>query len=572
MTDAGGVVDPIDSAVQRAHLLAGLRKEDEALEIVEEALEQYPDDDTLQLTWAWLHARLDHWSMAHPVLQRIVGLQPTLPYPIYLLSTVEQALGHRELALSYAEKALELDPEDVRYHLQLAIVVTGGASISAADRAVARQRIASALELVPDRSGVYQSAAELEWRMGDLAAAQRYAEQGLAIDPQDADLLYLRSVLAGATVESYNKGNPTITSLTDQISGMSDILSASPEHAAAGRLLYGRIWSRILRTQGVYFLPLVAVTMAIGIGMGDGPYLGFLNAGAIIAILWPALRLFMSWRVLRKAPATYVRQQVRGGRGARWRLAGTAIAVAVAAASIVSILVVRDPVAVRVLLISIAAGVTIGNVAAAAWFDRYLTSALAAGVLDSSVAGLRTAATFRKAFTSSILMRTAVAAVVGVIALMISTMTRADAAPVLMVAMLGWVGASVFATLRMRRIESTLRDAALEVPATVPGPGTVSGAMLGLATAATAVAFVLALISVPWAPSPRDSHEAYVPTLGGPSECVGRPASRLACIIEQNQERQSTPYPFPTFTVPTFTVPTITVPTFAPDIEIDPGG
>ncbi|CAN5363919.1 hypothetical protein BH10ACT7_BH10ACT7_16210 [soil metagenome] len=225
---------------------------------------------------------------------------------------------------------------------------------------------------------------------------------------------------------------------------------------------------------------------------------------------------------------------------------------------------------VRWLLVAIAVAALAGGVSAAAWVQRYLSSAEQSGVLDSSAAGIATATAFRAALTRAVGWRVFVTLAAGILALMISSMTRADAAPVLMVVMLAWTGPVVYGALLARRIETRLRDeaevaeqeAAEQEAAEQPtakrpskAPSAIGGAVLGLVVLASLAALILALAQVPWTPSERDSHEAYQPYTGE-SQCTGRPASRLSCIIDM----QRSPSPFPTITVPDIRVPDIEIP------------
>lgn len=561
---AAGRLDPAQ-VVQQASMLADVGRNDEALALVNRARGQHPDAPNLQITAAWLYLRLEQPAQALPILGALVAGQPDAPAPLYLLAVAQVGLGDLRAARTHADRALELDPENPRYHLQVAVVATAG-KISNADRVLARSRILSALQLAPHDASLRKTGAELEWRMGDLNAALDLARGALSLEPDNPDLLYLESVIAGKVAESQTSNNSsTLWSTANQVAGMGNILGAAPTHAAAARLLYSRVWGQILKVTAAPHIPLMLLALTIGAAMGDGPTVQLLYIGATLAVVWPLFRLFVASVVLRRAPKGYVRREVRGGRGAVWRIAGSALAAAIALAGVACVLWVRDPVAVRLTLVALAVGSVVAGVASSAWFDRYLASARGSGILTDSPSGLEIAAAFRGALGRVVVWRVVIATLMSVLVLMISTSTRSDAAPVLAVGIVAWVAPVVYGLWRMRRLELQLRDGAEEAQPAAKGPGIVTGALLGLLVLALIGAGGAALAQVPWGPSERDQHSAYEPGLSGPSECQGRPATRLACIIERNQN----PTPFPSFTVPDITVPDIEIPEFDPDIEVN---
>lgn len=549
-------------------MLADVGRNDDALAIVNRALGQHPDAPNLQLTAAWLYLRLDQPARAVALLATLIAAQPDAAAPQYLMAVTQVGLGNPTGARPHADRALELEPDNPRYHLQVAVVVTAG-KIRKADRELARARILSALELAPQDASIRKTAAELEWRMGDLNAALELARQTLSLEPDNPDYLYLESVLAGKIAESQTSNkSATLWTTAGQVSGMGNILGAAPTHPAAQRLLYSRVWGQILKVTSSPHIPLILLALTIGAGMGDGPTAPLLYLGGTASIVWPLFRLFVAAVVLVRAPQGYVRQQVRGGAGAGWRISGTAVATALALAGIACVFWVRDPVAVRLTLVALAVGAVIAGVASSAWFERYLASARGSGILNNSPSGLEVAAAFRGALTRVVIWRVVIACLLSLLALSIISSTRSDAAPVLVLAIVTWVAPVVFGLWRVRRLEGQLRDSAEEEPTATKGPGVVAGAVLGLLMIALLASGGSAIAQVPWGQSARDADSEYEPYTGGQTECQGRPASRLACIIERNQN----PTPLPTITFPDIKVPDIKVPEFDPDIPevVDP--
>ncbi|CAN5363863.1 hypothetical protein BH10ACT7_BH10ACT7_16200 [soil metagenome] len=329
--------DSIGQAVQHASMLADLGRNDEALEVITQARANDPDAPQLQLTAAWLHLRLGQPGAARPLLLEAAGTQPDAAYPSYLLSVTEVALHSLAAARTHADRALELEPDSPRYHLQVAVVATGG-KIAKAHRTLARARIASAIELAPENARVLQAAAELEWRMGDVTAAKALTRQALAIEPESTALLYLDAALAGEPVPGQGvKEYSSLWSIADQVGGMGNVLSSAPGHSQAGRVLFSQVWAQLMRVTSSPLVALAIVAIGIGAGMGSGPYAQMLYIAGALALFWPLLWLFIAWAITSRAPRGYARQQLRGGGGARARIAGTAIAAGMALVGVAAI-------------------------------------------------------------------------------------------------------------------------------------------------------------------------------------------------------------------------------------------
>ncbi|CAN5363964.1 hypothetical protein BH10ACT7_BH10ACT7_16220 [soil metagenome] len=532
MTDAGASTDPAATAVQHASMLADVGRNDDALAVVRAALADYPDDERLLFSAAWLHLRMDDAAAARPILLELFAAQPTAPNPAYLLSIAEASLGNFGPATDYADRALELAPDNPRYHLQVAIAETWG-TIGETERAFARERIASALELAPHDTFVLKTSAEIEWRLGNVPDARVLLHRALAIEPDNTDLLYFDALLTGAVADQSNKKDfASVWALSQQVGSMGAVLGSTPDHEGAGQVLFVRIWTQLLRVASLPFGPLVVSTIALGIAMGNGATVALLLIGAIIALVWPFVRFVKARLVLSKAPTGYVRQQALGGSGGRIRLAGTATAAVIALAAIVSLVFLRDAVAVRWLLVAIAVAGVLGGAALAAWFDRYLTSATRAGIIGDTPDGIATLARFRKTLGQMLVARFCVALVGGFFVFLISTSTRADAAPVLAVVLLAWVMPPAWALWRVNRMAGR------------------SNGLLAVVVALLLAALVFALSLVPWAPGLRDGDGTYRPYWG----------------TVQNDEE--TPVKLPDFNAP-IEVPEIDVPDFdVPEIDI----
>lgn len=542
MSDAGTSSDPAATAVQHASMLADVGRNEDALAIVRAALAEHPDDERLLFTSAWLHLRMGNAAVARPILLELFAAQPTAPNPAYLLSIAEASLGNYAQATEFADRALELAPENPRFHLQVAIAETWG-TIGETERAFARERIMSALELAPHDTFVLKTSAEIEWRLGNVPDARVLLRRALAIEPDNTDLLYFDALLTGAEADQSNKKDFASTwALSQQVGSMGSVLGSTPDHEGAGQVLFVRIWTQLLRMVSLPFGPLVVTTIAIGFAMGNGETLAVLLIGAILALIWPFVRFVKARLVLSKAPAGYVRRQALGGRGAPIRLVAAVVPAVIALFAIVSLVFLRDAIAVRWLLVAITIAGVLGGVALAALFDRYLTSARQSGIIGDTPNGIATLGRFRQTLMQMLVARFAVALVGGFFVFLVSMSTRADAAPVLAVVVLAWLAPPAWALWRVNRLSRR------------------SNGLLAIVVALLLAALVFALAHVPWTPSFRDEEGSYWPTWGSVETEDDTPVKLPDFDPPEELPGFDTPDELPEIEVPDFEVPEIEVP------------
>lgn len=580
MTDgqspSGGetAANPSQIAFQRASLLSDLGRFREALAVVDEALGHDPDDPTLLSTEGWLLIKLGRAADAQSVLSALVASQPDSPWNLYLLAAAEAGLDNEKAARAAADRALELDPNTPRYHLQVAHIAVVG-KISAADRATAKERVESALTLSPDSPGGLLAAGEIYRALGETEQAKSYVARGLAIAPDDKDLHYLRAALIGDYTPTSSKDYGGIAHAAEQVAAMGEVLGMAPENVEAAQTIYGRVWGQLLRLTEAPLIMLAVVTVAVGAGMGNGAGLGSLITGVVIALAWPLFRLALAGTVLSRAPKGYLRRMIRPTGSGAWRVGGTLAAFAVGLLGVASLLWLRDAALVRVLLLLIVGGALAGGVASVFWYLRYFSAAIDSGMFAPTELGFRSVVLARKGLGRVIVWRMIVLLLVAPLAALITAMTRADAAPVLLLVVAAWALPPVAALWRVRARSMQLADEDY-APKNVT-PSVVGGPALGFATLAIAAVLVLGLVQAPWLPSARDSAGTYDPnneTSEEFAECAGRPATRLACILEKRQERTDEiteelgeiEIPdFPEITVPDIPAPDITVPDI-PDV------
>jgi hypothetical protein len=573
VTDAGAPqegADPASVAYQRAIMLAEVGHFEEALAVVEEALGEFPDDLRLRGAEASILLNLGRTREGRDILLELIGEQPEWAWAYLQLSVAEVVLDDLAAARTAADRALQIEPNQAKYHVQVAALAATG-TISKADRALALERAASALELEPDVPDTLLSIAKIHRALGDTDAAKAFVARGLAIAPDDQDLHYFNAVLAGDYTKTTTYDYNGIFHLANQVGAMGDVLGMSPGNVDANQVLYGRVWGQLLRLVDAPLVAIAIVAISVGYFMGTGPTLNLLYVGAGFAAAIPLFRVVTTWAVLRRAPKGYLRRMVRGGRDAGARLGTTWFAVGAGVVGIVGLVFLREASLVRFLLLLLAVGAIAGGIGAVLWTKRYLDEAVEAGFFTATTRGFRTVKITRKGANTRFGWRCFVVLVAGVPAAMILNMTRADASPVLLIAMVAWAAPAVYELWRLRRISLQLAED-VDAPDGVT-PSLIGGPLMVFATLLLAATAVFAIVRAPWAPSDRDAAGVYVQTATtGTSECTGRPASRLGCILRENEERmdeliedmEGIEVP----EIPDFEVPEIVVPTLPPVPEV----
>ena len=582
-TFSGGdtAASPSQVAFQRASLLSDLERYDEALTVIDEALGQDPDDPTLLSTEGWLLLKLGRPADARSVLTELVASQPDSPWNLYLLSAAEAGLSDEKAARAAADRALELEPGTARYHLQVAYIASAG-KVSATDRVTAEERVESALTLSPESPKVMLAAGEIYRALGETDKAKGYVAQGLALAPEDKDLHYLRAALAGDYTPTSNKDYGGIAHAAEQVAAMSEVLGMSPGNVEAAQTIYGRVWGQLLRLTEAPLIMLAVVTIGIGAGMGNGAGLANLYTAAVFAILWPLFRLVLASTVISRAPKGYVRRMIRPDGLGRWRVGATLATVGVGLVGVAALLWLRDAALVRWVLLLIVGGALAGGVASVFWYLRYYSAAIESGLFAATDLGFRSVTIARRSLARVIVWRMVVLLLMAPLVALISAMTRADAAPVLLFVVAAWALPPVAALWRVRARSMQLSEEE-HAPKDVT-PSIIGGPALGLASLAIAAVVAYGLWQAPWLPSERDLAGTYTPnneTSEEFAECTGRPASRMACILEKQQERTDElteelgEIEVPDFDVPNLpeldpdgTLPDITVPEVTPPPQV----
>lgn len=548
----------------RVELLVQMGRPERALDEVDEALAAVPDDARLLLAAAWVRLHLQRSADALPLLEQVVAAQPTADGALYLLSVARQNTGDVPGARDAARRALELDPDDARYHLQLADAHLSG-RVRGADRRLARERIAAALELAPEVPDRLAQAARLWSRLGDDDRARALVRQGLAVAPEHEDLLYLDAALALDASRSAQ--------------GYSDVLAMNPEHAEAGYLLHLSVWRQVLRLVEMPVLLVGAVALVVAFAMSDA-HVGSVPVWGIVVLLWTGVTALRVVPVLLQVPRGLLRRTLRR---TPFR-SGTVVAIAVGWAGVLAglalLYLVRDAVAVRWFLVGLGAVLALVTVTSAVLHGAMFTQARELGYLPPGATGAARVAALRANLRRAVVRRVVVLGVVAVVVAGVGSgaLAREDARPVAALAAVAYVlplVVGMWAAWRVAARQRAVSDERPPVSTAAAVRAGLGGAVLVLVTVLLLLAEVAALAALPVAPDEHDADGRYVQEERAPrgpgsavQECTGRPATRLACLQENNRVRQEElqermgDLDVPTIDVPTFDVPDL------PDVQV----
>ncbi|MCB7135933.1 CHAT domain-containing protein [Cellulosimicrobium marinum] len=554
------------AVVSRAEMLVQMGRPERALDEVDAALATLPDDAQLLATGAWVRLRLQRSAEALPMLEQVVGRRPEAHGALHLLSVARQNTGDVAGARTAAASALALDPDEPRYHLQLADAHLSG-RVRGADRRLARERIGSALAFAAEDPDRLAQAARLRSRLGEDDAARALVRQGLAVAPQHEDLLYLDAALALDAGRSAK--------------GYSGVLAANPEHAEAGYLLHLGVWQQVLRLVEMPVLLVGAVALVVAFSMTDA-HVGSVPLWGIVVLLWTAVTAIRVLPVLLQVPRGLLRRTLRRTplRG------GTVVAVAVGWAGVLAglalLYVVRDAVAVRWSLVGLAAVLVVSTVTSALLHATVLTQARELGHLPPGPVGTARVAALRRALRAAVVRRTVVLSLVAVVVAAIGPggLAREDARPIAALAAVAYVLPAVVGLWVAWRFAARLRaepDDGPPVSAASAARAGLGAAVLVATTALLVLAGAAALLAVPVTPNAHDVDGRYVQTPPAPrdpdsdvQECTGRPVTRLSCLQENNRIRQEEmrerldDIDIPTFDVPELELPDVDVPSLPP--------
>jgi len=127
---------------------------------------------------------------AEDLLEQAAAVDPLrASLALRALSWLAETTNHPEQALQFIEAALENDPLD-----PWALFQKGRLAVARDDLDGAQDAFASVLELELDFTDALVAMGELQHRRGEYAAAERYFERALLLEPKRADVLALRGL------------------------------------------------------------------------------------------------------------------------------------------------------------------------------------------------------------------------------------------------------------------------------------------------------------------------------------------------------------------------------------------
>lgn len=552
------------SVASRAELLVQMGRPERALDEVDAALANLPDDPRLLLAAAWVRLHLQRSAEALPLLEQVVGGQPAADGALYLLSIARQNTGDVAGARDAAAKALELDPDDARYHLQLADTHLSG-RVRGADRRLARERIDSALALAPENPDRIVQAARLWSRLGDDDRARTLVRQGLAVAPEHEDLLYLDAALALDAGRSAK--------------GYSGVLATNPEHAEAGYLLHLSVWQQILRLVEMPVLLVGAVALVVAFSMSDSS-VGSVPVWGIVVLLWTGITALRVLPVLLQVPRGLLRRTLRRTPFRGGTVAAVVVGWVGVLAGLALLYVVRDAVVVRWFLVGLGGVLAVTAVTSAVLHAAMLTQTRELGYLPPGPTGAARIAGLRSGLRGAVVRRTVVMGLVAIVVAAIGPggFARGDARPVAALAAVAFVLPVAVGLWVAWRVSAQQRAASDERPAVSAGAALRAGlgaAVLLVTTALLALGGVAALAALPVSPGEHDADGRYVQAPKAPrdpdsdvQDCAGRPVTRLSCIQENNRIRQEELRDrMEGIDIPSIDVPTLDLPDL-PEVQV----
>ncbi|NLA66352.1 MAG: hypothetical protein GX862_10660, partial [Leucobacter sp.] len=394
--------------------------------------------------------------------------------------------------------------------------------------------------------------------------ALQFAAQGLALAPEDLDLLALHADLTTVNAQPTTRYD-TITQSATQVAQMSKLLANFPQHTQARRVLFHELWWQraLLIDAPLILLSIVALT--IGAAFRASGSVTAIVTGTIVTAIFGIIRLVTYAVVCGKAVPGFRRllfRELPASRLVRVLIITSWNTIGLAA---LAMIFVRDAIAIRWLIVMVGIGVVAALVASIAWQLQFWSGATRVGGFSADPDSLSRLRDQRSQLNTRIFYRTLGAGVLALCTFAAVT-GRDDAVAIVWLGCGSLVLSPIIGVLAVRRAERGLLDElpeATSLARNYRAPRLVTGALLA-AVGVLALGLTLSGISqLPVLPNAHDADGSY--TLGssassgstsasGTDACRGRPAARLACMIERNKERQQG-WQMPEVTVPDFQVP-----------------
>lgn len=572
MVSTGSGDQAIVAAIQRAELYAVSDRDDEALALLDEALQHDPGHPDLLANRAWILNRLGRGHEALDAANAALSLEPTLAQALFQRSHALSGTGAHAEAENASLRGLEFHPEQVDFHLLYAMQLAshlGRGRRKKDRRALALNHTETALALNPEHSGSLLSAARIAWTLENTDLAEHYVNQGLALAPEDLGLLTLRADLNAATTRP-NSRYDTVSRPLAVARESNRLLQLDPQHRGARRTLFLSIWDELsLLIDGpIGIATLTALNYAVCFRSSGELWSPI--PGTLLVLLFAVIRLVGSTRIMSQANPGFRRALTHDLPFATLRRVLVIACWSITLSCAVLALFVRDAIAVRIIIVALAITIVAAFTASLLLSSGLRTAAQGVGGYAADVQSLSRLALLRTAMRGRTWIRVFAFLGVSVLAATAAASGRSDATHVAFIAasafVLSPITALVATRLLERRTRNDLPEGTVVLPATYQTPG-VASALLTTATITVAAAILFVnTAAVPVLANSYDAIGTYVKAspaqgnAGSGSSCSGRPATRLACIARKAQEAQQRDYGLPQVEVPQIDVPDVTVP------------
>jgi len=113
----------IDKQLDKARILIEQEKYSLAKKVLQESMQINPNDVNVLATYAQALMGLEEYPQALELVETALGIEPTFAYLYYLKSKIQTDTNKRKEALTYIQKAIEVDPYEAHYRAYFAFLL-----------------------------------------------------------------------------------------------------------------------------------------------------------------------------------------------------------------------------------------------------------------------------------------------------------------------------------------------------------------------------------------------------------------------------------------------------------------
>lgn len=178
----------VEAWVRLGGLYFDNRKYEEAVKVMDEAIDLFPDDFTINLILGLSLAQLDKHSDAKPYLKKSVELNPNDLTSLSSYAFTLSQLKENELAVNYLKQALKINPDDVNLLGTLGMIYDAMKNWTVCDSVYQRALQIDSLNALVNNNYAY-SLSEREERLDDALKMVR-----VAVDADSDNTSYLDTI------------------------------------------------------------------------------------------------------------------------------------------------------------------------------------------------------------------------------------------------------------------------------------------------------------------------------------------------------------------------------------------